>query len=68
MRLVFVFAALQFLSVLANVAASEELKSPWADIALADIDAIYRLIKENHPGPVDDENPAYRKSMESNYQ
>ena len=68
MRLVFVFAALQFLSVLANVAASEEQKSPWADIALADIDAIYRLIKDNHPGPVDEQNPAYRRNMESNYQ
>jgi hypothetical protein len=68
MRLFFVFAAFQFLSVYAVIAASEERKSPWADIALTDIDAIYRLIKDNHPGPVDEQNPAYRKSMESNYQ
>ncbi len=68
MRLFFVFATFLFLSVPAGIEASDERKSPWVDIALADIDAIYQLIKNNHPGPVDEQNPAYRKSMESNYQ
>jgi hypothetical protein len=68
MRLSFVLAALLFMSVHSGIAASEERKSPWADIALADIDAIYQLIKENHPGPVDEQNPAYRENMENNYQ
>jgi hypothetical protein len=68
MRLSFVFMAGLFLLVHSDIGASEESKSPWVDIALADIDAIYQLINENHPGPVDEENPAYRKSMESNYQ
>jgi hypothetical protein len=68
MRLFFVIAAFLFMSVHSDIEASEEHKSPWADIALADIDAIYQLIKDNHPGPVDEQNPAYRKDMESNYQ
>jgi hypothetical protein len=68
MRLLFVFAAVLFLLVHTDIEASEERESPWIDIALADIDAIYQLIKENHPGPVDEENPGYRKNMESNYQ
>ena len=51
MRLLFVLAAVLFLSVHTDIDASEERKSPWIDIALADIDAIYQLIKENHPGP-----------------
>jgi hypothetical protein len=68
MRLLPVLAAFLFMSVHSDIEASEERKSPWADIALADIDAIYQLIKENHPGPVDEQNPAYRIDMESNYQ
>ena len=68
MRLLFVFAVVLFSLVHTDIAASEEGKWPWIDIALADIDAIYQLIKENHPGPVDEQHPAYRKSMESNYQ
>ena len=68
MRLLFVFAVVLFSLVHTDIAASEEGKSPWIDIALADIDAIYQLIRENHPGPVDEQNPGYRKSMESNYQ
>jgi hypothetical protein len=68
MRVSCVFAAVLFLSVLTDVGASEDGTSPWVDIALADIIAIYQLIEENHPGPVDEQNPGYRKSMESNYQ
>jgi hypothetical protein len=67
MRLSFVLAAFLSLSVHTDIEASEERMSPWVDIALADIDAIYQLIKDNHPGPVDEQNPAYRKGMESNY-
>jgi hypothetical protein len=68
MRLFFVLAVVLFFSAHSDIGASEEMKSPWVDIALADIDAIHQLIEENHPGPVDEQNPAYRKSMESNYQ
>jgi hypothetical protein len=68
MRLFFVLAVVLFFLAHSDIGASEEMKSPWVNIALADIDAIYQLIEENHPGPVDEQNPAYRKSMESNYQ
>jgi hypothetical protein len=40
---------------------------PWTEIAIADIDEIQRLLRENHPGPVDPQNPLYAKLMDANY-
>src|SRR5438309_1819028 len=42
--------------------------SPWADIAKGDIDRMKTLLEQNHPGPVDPENPAYAQRMEGNYE
>lgn len=33
----------------------------WRQTAKRDIDAVYTIIRENHPGPVDQQNPAFAK-------
>jgi hypothetical protein len=37
---------------------------PWTQLALADLNEMYRLIAANHPGPVDPENPRFRDWFE----
>ncbi len=39
-------------------------RSPWSALAREDIQAAYRYIKDNHPGPVDIENPAFGEWLE----
>jgi hypothetical protein len=38
--------------------------SPWAALAERDLAAIHDIIRDNHPGPVDPENPHYRDWLE----
>lgn len=37
----------------------------WSEAAKGDIEAWHATIKEHHPGPVDPENPAFAKMMET---
>jgi hypothetical protein len=37
---------------------------PWAAMARHDLTAIHDILKENHPGPVDAENPRYGEWLE----
>ncbi len=53
-------------AVLALPSHSQEL-SPWAQIALADLEDIYQNVKENHPGAVDEENGYFRTWLEKGY-
>ena len=40
---------------------------PWAEIARTDLTAIHQLLLDNHPGPVDTQNPGYRVWLEDGY-
>jgi hypothetical protein len=33
---------------------------PWSELAIEDLHGIHDIIRDNHPGPVDPENPHYR--------
>lgn len=56
------------MSILVQVAALAVLAQPtvsaanaaWSQLAQADVDALVRLLDENHPGVVDPQNPAVR--------
>jgi Peptidase family S41 len=39
--------------------------SPWAAMAQRDLQAIHDTIRDNHPGPVDPENPRFRDWLEN---
>jgi hypothetical protein len=34
--------------------------SPWADAGVQDLAAMHDIIPDNHPGPVDTQNPGFR--------
>jgi hypothetical protein len=38
--------------------------NPWSEMAIEDLHGIHDIIRDNHPGPVDPENPHYRDWME----
>jgi hypothetical protein len=40
----------------------------WSQRAVADLRAIHQYILDNHPGPVDAENPAFKNWLEQGYQ
>jgi len=39
----------------------------WATLARNDLQAIHDLLRDNHPGPVDPENPRYREWLEAGF-
>jgi hypothetical protein len=39
----------------------------WSDITAGDLTAIHQLLLDNHPGPVDSRNPAYRVWLETGF-
>ena len=54
-------ATLLFACALAiGFAAPASAASPWAQITQADLTAIHQSLSDNHPGPVDPQNPNYR--------
>ena len=53
------FALLQFSPARAD--------GPWEAIARTDLTAIHQLLLDNHPGPVDAQNPNYRVWLEDGY-
>lgn len=40
----------------------------WSQRAMADLEAIHRFILQNHPGPVDSQNPGFKTWLEDGYQ
>jgi len=40
---------------------------PWSELTRRDVDAAYALIKENHPGSLDDNNPKFRVWLEEGH-
>src|SRR5690349_8578238 len=40
----------------------------WSRLYLTDLEFARRVIAENHPGPVDEENPVFRRALESAYE
>ena len=52
------------LVVLASNASAGSTPSPWAAMAQRDLQAIHDTIRDNHPGPVDRENPRFRDWLE----
>jgi hypothetical protein len=49
-----------FLNVLLAASASAEI-NPWSAIARDDLNSIFKILEENHPGPVDSENVGFKK-------
>ena len=41
--------------------------NPWPQIADGDLATIHQLLLDNHPGPVDPQNPNYRVWFEGGY-
>ncbi len=39
----------------------------WRDRAIKDINAVHKIIKENHPGPLDRQNPSYNRQLHKNH-
>ena len=61
-------AALSFGHVAAETEPGKATESPprnWSETAVADLLEIQALIRDNHPGPVDPQNPGYRTWLES---
>jgi hypothetical protein len=50
--------------VLLLAASPAAFAGPWTEITTRDLDAIYKLIEENHPGPLDTEHPYFKKWMD----
>lgn len=63
-------AVLIGLALLGSSALSAETiqEADWSRILLNDLEAARQLIAENHPGPVDDENPEFRRALVSAYE
>lgn len=40
---------------------------PWAALAVSDLEALRDLIRDNHPGARDDENPAFARWLEEGF-
>jgi len=47
------------------VAAATATRGPWAQLALGDLRAVHDLIRDNHPGAVDPQNPTFRHWLET---
>jgi hypothetical protein len=48
-------------SLTAGTASAEGGESPWAQLLGKDVEAMHRVLSENHPGAVDKENSAFRQ-------
>ncbi|GAB4527467.1 MAG: S41 family peptidase [Parvularculaceae bacterium] len=57
-------AAAGGLAAVAALASQPESAPDWADLARADIEAAHQLMLENHPGPIDVENPGFMAQAE----
>jgi hypothetical protein len=55
------------LAVAAVTAKAPASPSPWSTLAREDLEAIHRAVLENHPGPVDSQNPGFHVWLESGY-
>src|SRR6185503_8643955 len=53
-----------FIAVAAAALAAPAYANPWSELAIEDLHGIHDIIRDNHPGPVDPENPHYRDWME----
>lgn len=54
-------------AMLLMASAPAQAGGPWANLAKADLSDIRSLLAENHPGPVDPQNPAYARRLQENY-
>jgi hypothetical protein len=41
--------------------------NPWAQLAAQDIEAMHTVLRDSHPGALDDANPGFRKWLEEGY-
>lgn len=48
-------------------AQAQSAPNHWPAIAQADLDFVHRTLKENHPGAIDKENPAFNEWLERGY-
>lgn len=64
MRLIWAAMGLCAAGLFAASALAAASANPWATMAESDLKGIHDLIRDNHPGPVDTENPHYRDWME----
>ena len=55
-------------TLLAPAARAHAAPSPWAQMTKADLDFIHQTLKDNHPGAIDKQSPAFQAWMERGYQ
>lgn len=48
--------------------ASADRPGPWTELTRRDLAAMRKTLLENHPGPVDPRNPAYRRWLDQGYE
>lgn len=48
--------------------ASADRPGPWTELTRSDLAAMRKTLLENHPGPVDPRNPAYREWLDHGYE
>jgi hypothetical protein len=48
--------------------ASADRPGPWTELTRGDLAAMRKTLLENHPGPVDPQNPAYREWLDHGYE
>lgn len=53
-----------FVAVAATAFAGPAFANPWSELAIEDLHGIHDILRDNHPGPVDPENPHFRDWME----
>ena len=51
-----------------NLWAAKAPPSPWALLAAEDLKMMHTVMKEDHPGTLDDNNPGFRRWLEEGYQ
>ncbi|NIM49185.1 MAG: hypothetical protein GTO22_07995 [Gemmatimonadales bacterium] len=48
--------------------ATAQADTSWSDVYVSDLAGVHSLISANHPGPVDAENPAFARTLETAYE
>ena len=61
------FATLTLVLIAATPLRAQDADTAWSELYLRDLAEARRVIAENHPGPVDEANPAFARELESAY-
>ena len=51
----------------ANDQEKQTTKNVWSQHTIEDLNEIFKIIKENHPGPLDKKNPSFNRQLRKNH-